>query len=76
MLLQCRWRSNEGKIKVPCLALLGERDRLICKTAQRALVEAIGDRNIKRINGPHLLMQTRPEEVWKAIEDFANSLNR
>jgi pimeloyl-ACP methyl ester carboxylesterase len=76
LLLQCDIRQTAANLKVRCLALAGDKDRLVSRIAQSELLEALGESNVTRINGAHLLMQTRPEDVLSAISDFVNRLKR
>jgi pimeloyl-[acyl-carrier protein] methyl ester esterase len=74
MLLRCDVRQQAGALKVPCVAIVPKRDRLVSRDAQRSLAQAIGDQHVTRIDGPHLIMQTRPAEVWRVINEFASKI--
>lgn len=62
--------GNLERIRCPVLLLRGTQDRLV--TSRSAEIFLRHRRHIEscEIVGPHLLLQTRPEEAWRAIEEF------
>ena len=75
MLLHCDVLDKLRNLRVECLAIIPQRDRLVCQKAQRELAAGVGERNVRRINGPHLVIQTRPEEVLEVILEFAAGID-
>lgn len=57
------------RLTAPLLAILGTRDRLGSPARTRALLREIPFHAAAEIDGPHLIAQTRPAEVWQAISD-------
>jgi hypothetical protein len=49
--------------------LEGTEDRLVRESSVSA-VEAATNVVVKRIRGPHLLLQTFPQLAWRLIEEF------
>ena len=57
-------------IKVPLLYLAGQNDRLLGYRGYKQIKAALPGVRLTSIQGPHLLLQRRPEECVKAILDF------
>lgn len=53
----------------PLLVILGTKDRLVSPARTRALLRSLPSHTLADLDGPHLIAQTRPAEVWKAISD-------
>jgi pimeloyl-[acyl-carrier protein] methyl ester esterase len=53
----------------PLLAILGTRDRLVSPDGTRALLAGVPFATVVEIDAPHLVVQTKPAEVWDAISD-------
>jgi pimeloyl-ACP methyl ester carboxylesterase len=53
----------------PLLAVLGARDRLVSPDWTRALLADVPSATVVELDAPHLVVQTKPAEVWKAISD-------
>ena len=58
------------KISVPCCYLQATRDRLVWSRYAKDFKENIPEVRFKRIDGPHLLLQTRPKECLRAMREF------
>ncbi len=56
-------------LSAPLLVILGRKDRLVSPAHTRALLKSVPFQAVAEIDGPHLIAQTRPAEVWKAITD-------
>lgn len=54
-----------------CTCLCGKQDNLVANQALRDFEEVFGEVKVVYLNGTHFLMQTNPEECWKAIEAIA-----
>jgi pimeloyl-[acyl-carrier protein] methyl ester esterase len=62
------------KVTKPVLVLRAKRDRVVPKSAaERIMREAPHARRVE-VDGPHLLLQTRPAECATAIESFMREL--
>jgi pimeloyl-ACP methyl ester carboxylesterase len=53
----------------PLLTILGTSDNLVPLSRSRAFFSRVQDGSIVEIEGPHLIVQTRPAEVWAAISE-------
>ena len=62
------------KLFVPCCYLQATRDRLVWSRYAKDFKENIPDLRFKQIDGPHLLLQTRPKECLRAIREFEATL--
>ena len=51
----------------PLLAILGTRDRLVSPDWTRALLADMPFATVVELDAPHLVVQTKPAEVWAAI---------
>jgi len=58
-------------LQCPVLYLRARRDRLVPARCMRAVRRARSDVHVAEIDGPHLLLQTRPAECWREIRRFA-----
>ncbi len=58
---------------VPLLYLRPKRDRLVFEQSVRHIVTTRPDTHVERIDGPHLILQTRPEACRDAITTFLAS---
>ncbi len=59
-----------GRLKTPTLYLLATDDQLVGNRGAEQLQQALPNSEIRSIDGPHLLLQTRPGEAMEAIETF------
>lgn len=53
----------------PLLTILGTSDNLVSLSRSRAFFSRVPESTIAEIDGPHLIVQTRPAEVWEAISE-------
>ena len=60
-----------ARIQVPVLALRASQDRLVPPSATRWLQAHLQDLEVITLEGPHWLLQTRPEACAQAIRAFA-----
>jgi pimeloyl-ACP methyl ester carboxylesterase len=64
-------RPRLGAVRVPALALAGDRDLLVSPQALAELVRGIPGAKEVRLRGcGHLAFATRPEAVAAAVADF------
>ena len=58
----------------PLLGIVGTGDRLVSPSRSCALLSDVPQGTVAEIDGPHLIVQTRPAEVWAAIsEEFESA---
>lgn len=60
-------RARLPDVKIPTLILQPERDRLIPRRLQRELVEGLPAATTITVDGPHLILQSKPTECAKLI---------
>lgn len=58
-------------LSIPCLYLQAASDRTIPGSALFDFMEAVPDLRVRRIPGPHFILQARPRESLEAIQRFA-----
>lgn len=58
----------------PILYLRPRADRLVRASAIDAIRSTRPDIAFHELDGPHLLLQTRPREAWRTIDDFLKRL--
>jgi pimeloyl-ACP methyl ester carboxylesterase len=61
-------------IRVPALVLEASDDRLVPRSATARLLRGLPTPRHVRIEGPHLLLQSRPAECAAAVAEFLNSV--
>jgi pimeloyl-[acyl-carrier protein] methyl ester esterase len=61
------------RILLPTLVLAASRDRVIPAGAARWMLRALPHARLVRIDGPHLLLQTRPAACAAAVLEFVHS---
>jgi pimeloyl-[acyl-carrier protein] methyl ester esterase len=59
-----------AKISVPTLVLCAARDRVVSKSATMRLMRGIRHARRVDVDGPHLLLKTRPQECVAAVLEF------
>jgi len=57
------------KIDMPLVYIQAEQDKLISSEKFREIEKCFSGASLCRINGPHFLMQTKPEEVAGVVEE-------
>jgi pimeloyl-ACP methyl ester carboxylesterase len=63
------------QIAIPTLILLATRDRIVPRSAARLLMQGTSNAEAVCIDGPHLLLQTRPAESAAAVLRFLGRWN-
>lgn len=63
-----------ARVSVPLLYLRATRDRLVPKSASEAICRIAPHTLVAAIDGPHMLLQTRPAEAAVIISKFMQSL--
>ncbi len=64
-------RPHLPRLKIPCLYLQATGDRTVPPRSLFDFTEAVPDLRVRRIRGPHFLLQAQPGAALVAIEDFA-----
>jgi len=60
----------------PLLYLHGDQDRLVRAFTVEALRSARPDMMVETLHAPHLLLQSVPNEAWRAIEAFVRQVSK
>lgn len=63
-------RTELAGLEVPTMYLRGTRDRLVRPRSMRQVKSTRPDTQVGEIDGPHLLLQTDPDESWRVIGEF------
>ena len=63
-------------VTVPVLYLQGRRDRLLGRRGLRTVLALKPDTAVVEIDGPHLLLQAKPEEALRSIGPFLGEVCR
>jgi pimeloyl-ACP methyl ester carboxylesterase len=67
-------RPSLSRVHVPTLVLRAGRDRVISRAATRWITKTATSAQLIEVDGPHLLLQTRPEECAGAVVAFVHTL--
>jgi len=59
-----------GAIRLPTLVMRATRDRVISRAATRWILKTLPAARLVEIDGPHLLLQTRPAECAAIVLEF------
>ena len=68
-LLNVDVRSELASLRCPVRYLRPKGDRLVPAHVLRTLLETNGSVIVHEMDGPHLILQTRPEQAWSAITE-------
>jgi pimeloyl-[acyl-carrier protein] methyl ester esterase len=63
-----------SRIRLPTLLLTAGNDRVIPRSAARWILKSLPGAQVVQIDGPHLLLQTRPAECAAAVLEFMRSV--
>jgi pimeloyl-ACP methyl ester carboxylesterase len=69
-------REALSAVRLPLLVLEAQRDRIVRRGATRTILAAATQARHVVIDGPHLLLQTRPAECATAVGEFLRTLLR
>ena len=58
-----------SRLSPPLLTILGTNDNLVSLSRARAFFSRIPQSTVAEIEGPHLIVQTSPVDVWEAISE-------
>jgi pimeloyl-ACP methyl ester carboxylesterase len=67
-------RAAAARIRVPMLVIRARHDRLVRSRATREILEAAPHAELVDVDGPHLLLQTRPRECASLVARFIRGL--
>ena len=67
--------AHLASIELPVLILTASRDRILPRAATRLLVQRTRCAQVAEIDGPHLLLQSRPAECARAVLRFLQRWN-
>lgn len=73
VLAELQVRTLCQNIHTPILILRATGDRLVSSSRYRQLIEALPGAVVRDIDGPHLLLQSRPRECAQAIDEFVTT---
>ncbi|TET38484.1 MAG: alpha/beta hydrolase [Planctomycetota bacterium] len=62
------------KIKIPCCYIQASADHLVPSNCIEPFREALHDLVVRKIDGPHFLLQVKPAETLEVIYEFVNNL--
>lgn len=62
------------RIRLPVLLLTAGNDRVIPRSATRWILKLLPGAQVAQIDGPHLLLQTRPAECAAAVLEFMRAV--
>jgi len=62
--------ENLERLPCPVLLLRGTRDRLVTRRSAEVIVRHARHSSTQALIAPHLLLQTQPDEAWRAIDCF------
>ena len=74
--LQVDLRGGLDEVEVPLLALTARQDRLLQKGCAATMVRFHSKLQVKAIDGPHFLLQCRPQQSWGAMEKFLSQTSQ
>jgi pimeloyl-ACP methyl ester carboxylesterase len=63
-----------GHLRLPILVLQARRDRVISRAATQWILKKLPSAQLAEIDGPHLLLQTRPAECADAVRRFIRTV--
>ena len=63
-----------ARVRVPMLVICARNDRLFGKRCERAILEFAPHAEFVALDGPHLLLQTRPRECADLVARFIGKL--
>jgi len=64
-----------GRIQVPALIVYARSDRIVPYAATAWLSAHLPKAEVVPIDGPHLLLQAKPQECAAAVAEFIGTLN-
>ncbi len=65
-----------SKISIPCLYIQATADRSVPPSSLFDYVESVLDLRVRRIRGPHFILQAEPKASLEAIENFVGRITK
>ena len=62
-------KKPDKTVNYPCCYIGAEEDKLVTSKSFQAFRRVIPNLHIRSVNGPHFLLQSRPEECLKVIDE-------
>jgi pimeloyl-ACP methyl ester carboxylesterase len=63
-----------SRIKVPVLYLLAVDDKIVAPSLSQQLVQGLPNVRLHKVKGPHMLLQSRPEDCAEIIRSFIEDM--
>lgn len=63
-----------ARVRVPVLCLRATEDLVVPRAATEGILRALPTARLAEVDGPHLLLQTRPDDGAKLVADFAREV--
>ena len=73
LLAEVDMRGLLSEIRTPVLYLKASRDRIVAPRLSRELVSGLPNATTAEVDGPHLLLQSRPSECARLIDRFVSA---
>jgi pimeloyl-[acyl-carrier protein] methyl ester esterase len=73
VLAHLRVRALCRNIRTPILILRATGDRLVSPSRYKQLIDELPGAIVKDVEGPHLLLQSRPQECARLIDEFVSA---
>lgn len=67
-------KSPDKTVNYPCCYIRAEGDKLVTSKSIQTFRGLIPNINIRSVNGPHFLLQSRPEECLKLINEVISNI--
>lgn len=64
------------KVSIPCFYIQAAADRSVPASSLFDFLESVPDLRIRRINGPHFILQAQPKASLEAIENFVELITK
>jgi pimeloyl-ACP methyl ester carboxylesterase len=68
--LECDEVAELGKVDVPILYIVADKDRLVGESSVATILRTRPDASVARINGSHLILQTEPQRAADTLVSF------
>ncbi|MCP3851987.1 MAG: alpha/beta hydrolase [Gammaproteobacteria bacterium] len=63
--------GSSKTIKIPCAYISSSNDKLVSRIHINEFMKAAPNIEVREINGPHFILQAKPNECAKIIEEYA-----
>jgi SAM-dependent methyltransferase/pimeloyl-ACP methyl ester carboxylesterase len=69
-------RRRLPELTLPCLYIQASGDRSVPATSLADFTQSVADLRVRRIKGPHYILQAEPQACLEAIQDFASRITK